>query len=101
MGRGSVLLAGNLVDGEVAWQKRLPGIESVWATPVATGSGIFVFDSNGSVAVVRDDEGTAEVIAQPVVGETILASPAVVGDALFLRTERAVIKIAAPAPSNS
>jgi outer membrane protein assembly factor BamB len=101
MGRGSVLLAGNLVDGEVAWQKRLPGIESVWATPVATGSGIYVFDSNGSVAVVRDDDTTAEVIAQPVVGETILASPAVVGDALFLRTERAVIKIAAPAPSNS
>jgi len=94
MGRGSVLIAGNLVDGEVAWQKRLPGVETVWATPVATGSGIFVFDSNGSVAVVRDDGTSGEVISQPVVGESILASPAVVNDAFFLRTERAVIKIA-------
>jgi outer membrane protein assembly factor BamB len=94
MGRGSVLIAGNLVDGEVVWQKRLPGVETVWATPVATGSGIFVLDANGNVAVVRDDGDSAEVISQPVIGESILASPAVVGDALFLRTERAVIKIA-------
>jgi outer membrane protein assembly factor BamB len=94
MGRGSVLVAGNLVDGEVAWQKRLPGIETVWATPVATGSGIYVLDANGNVAVVRDDGDSAEVVSQPVIGESILASPAVVGDALYLRTERAVIKIA-------
>lgn len=94
MGRGSVLVAGNLVDGEVIWQKRLPGIEAVWATPIATGSGIFVFDSGGQVTVVRDDDSSAEVVGQPVVGETILATPAVVGDALFLRTERSVIKIA-------
>lgn len=95
MGRGSVLVAGSMVDGEVLWQKRLPGIETVWATPVATGSGIFVFDANGSVAVVRDDDTAGEVIGQPVVGETILASPAVVGDALYLRTERGIIKVAA------
>lgn len=97
MGRGSVLLAGNLVDGEVVWQKRLPGIETVWATPIATGSGIFVFDSSGKVAVVRDNDTDAEVIGEPVVGESILASPAVVGDALYLRTERGIIKIAASA----
>jgi len=101
MGRGSVLIAGNLVDGEVAWQKRLPGVESVWATPVATGSGIYVIDSSGKVAVVRDDGDSAEVVSQPVIGESILASPAVVGDALFLRTERAVIKIAEPSAEKS
>jgi outer membrane protein assembly factor BamB len=101
MGRGSVLIAGNLVDGEIVWQKRLPGVETVWATPVATGSGIYVFDSNGKVALVRDDGDTAEVVSEPVVGESILASPAVVGDALFLRTERAVIKIAEPATEKS
>lgn len=95
MGRGSVLLAGSLVDGEIVWQKRLPGIETVWATPIATGSGIFVFDASGKVAVVRDDDTDAEVIGEPVVGESILASPAAVGDALYLRTERGIIKIAA------
>lgn len=98
MGRGSVLIAGSLVDGEIAWQKRLPGIETVWATPVATGSGIFIFDAAGNVAVVRDDDTAGEVIGQPVVGESILASPAVVGDSLYLRTERGIIKIAAKSP---
>jgi len=101
MGRGSVLIAGNLVDGEVAWQIRLPGVETVWATPVATGSGIYIFDSNGQVAVVRDNGDSAEVISQPLIGESILASPAVVGDALYLRTERAVIKIAEHSADNN
>jgi len=101
MGRGSVLIAGNLVDGEVAWQIRLPGVETVWATPVATGSGIYIFDSNGQVAVVRDNGDSAEVISQPLIGESILASPAVVGDAFYLRTERAVIKIAEHSADNN
>lgn len=101
MGRGSVLIAGNLVDGEIVWQKRLPGVETVWATPVATGSGIYVFDSSGNVAVVRDDGDSAEVVSESVIGESILASPAVVGDALYLRTERAVIKIAEPSTEKS
>ncbi len=30
MGRGSVLVAGNLEDGEVVWQQRLPEISEVW-----------------------------------------------------------------------
>ncbi len=94
IGRGSVLMGGTMVDGEVTWQKRLPGIETVWATPIATGSGIFVFDAGGNVAVVRDDGEDAEVIAQSVIGEAMHATPAVVGDAIYLRTDFAVVKIA-------
>lgn len=94
MGKGSVLIAGNLGDGEVVWQQRLPGINTVWASPLFTGSGIFVFDSAGEVAVVKDNGASAEVVGESKIGESILATPAAIGDSLYLRTDYAVIRIA-------
>ncbi len=94
MGRGSVLVAGNLEDGEVVWQQRLPEIDSVWASPLITADGIFVFDSAGKVVVVKDQGDEAEVVSQPVIGESILATPAAIGDSLYLRTDNSVIRIA-------
>jgi len=93
MGKGSVLIAGNVGDGEVIWQQRLPGINTVWASPLYTASGIFVFDATGNVAVVKDNGDDAEVIGEPKIGEAILATPAAVGDSLYLRTDLAVIRI--------
>jgi outer membrane protein assembly factor BamB len=93
MGKGSVLIAGNVNDGEVVWQQRLPGINNVWASPLYTGSGIFVFDSGGGVAVVKDNGDSAEVIAESKIGESILATPAALGDSLYLRTDFAVVRI--------
>jgi outer membrane protein assembly factor BamB len=96
---GSVLVAGNLEDGDILWQQRLPNIRSVWATPVATASGIYVFGQNGEVVVVRDnmdDENPdCEVLHETNLEGNVLASPAVSGDALFVRTETALLKIAA------
>lgn len=94
MGKGSVLVAGNLSDGEVVWQERLPGINEVWASPLYTSAGIFVFDSAGRVVVVKDNGDDAEVIAEPKIGESILATPAAIGDSLYLRTDYAVIRVA-------
>ncbi len=94
MGKGSVLIGGNLGNGDVVWQKRLPGINTVWASPLYTASGIFVFDSAGQVAVVKDNGDDAEVIGEPKIGEAILATPASIGDSLYLRTDAAVVRIA-------
>jgi outer membrane protein assembly factor BamB len=97
--RGSVLVAGDIDQGDVLWQQRLPNIESVWATPVATATGIYVFDQTGNVALVRDrkdtDDPTAELVSQTTVEGPVLASPAVFGDALFVRSENAIYKISA------
>jgi len=99
--RGSVLVAGRLADGEVLWQQRLNNIRSVWATPVATASGIYVFDQDGNVAIVRDNlndaEPSSEIIAQLTIPGPVLASPAVVGSAIYVRSENAVYKIMDPA----
>lgn len=96
--RGSVLVAGEITEGEVLWQQRLPNIESVWATPVATATGIYVFDQTGNVVLVRDeldtDDPSATVVSTTTVEGPVLASPAVSGDALFVRSENAIYKIA-------
>ncbi len=98
--KGSVLVAANLKDGEVVWQQRVPEIESVWATPVVTATGIYVFDQNGNVTLVRDvvdgDQAKAEVIGSSKIEGPVLASPAVSGNALFIRTENAILKVASP-----
>lgn len=95
--RGSVLVAGEITEGEVLWQQRLPNIESVWATPVVTATGIYVFDQTGKVALVRDqldaEDPSAEVISTTTIEGPVLASPAVYGNALFVRSENAIYKI--------
>ncbi len=53
-----------------------------------------MFDSHGKVVVVKDNGEAAEVVAQPVIGESILATPAAVGDSLYLRTDNSVIRVA-------
>ena len=93
MGKGSVLIAGNVSDGEVVWQQRLPSINNVWASPIYTASGIYVFDSSGNVVVVRDNGDDGEVVSEPKIGEAILATPAAIDGSLYLRTDMAVVRI--------
>lgn len=94
MGKGSVLMAGALSDGSVLWQARLGKLNSVWATPVMTKTGIYVVGSDGTVIVVADQGEKGEVIGRSDLEEKVLASPAVSGDALYLRSERGLVKIA-------
>ncbi|QDV67564.1 outer membrane biogenesis protein BamB [Rosistilla carotiformis] len=94
LAQGSVLVAGDLASGDEIWKQRIKGIGSQWATPVATQTGLFVFDDKGNCAVVKDNGDEAEVLAVSKIDGPMLASPAVSGDAIFARTENALWKIA-------
>lgn len=94
MGRGSVLLCGSISDGSVLWQARLGRLSNVWATPVMTQSGIYIIGSDGKVIVVADEGDKGKVIAESHLNESVLASPAVAGNALYFRSERGLIKVA-------
>ena len=94
MSKGSVMVAGSLSDGSVLWQLRLGKLKDIWATPVMTGSGMYVVGSDGTVVVVNDDGSKGKVVAENQLGEKVLASPAVSGDALYFRTEKGLIKVA-------
>ncbi|WP_259632951.1 outer membrane protein assembly factor BamB family protein [Stieleria sedimenti] len=94
MGRGSTLMAGSISDGSILWQARLGKLSNVWATPVMTATGIYIVGSDGKVIVVEDQGDKGEVIGESELGESVLASPAVSGNALYFRGERALIKVA-------
>ena len=68
-------------------QFRLPGIEDVYASPVAAADRIYVTDRNGTTLIVSHAD-RPKVLAENRLDETVSASAAIAGDELFLRGER-------------
>jgi outer membrane protein assembly factor BamB len=66
---------------------RLPGLSSLYASPVCAAGRIYLPDRDGTTLVLKDGD-KLEVLATNRLGETIDASPAVVGKQLFLRGEK-------------
>ncbi len=89
--RGSVLVCGNEKDGEVLWQARLKG--AFWATPVIAGEHAYCVNQEGQCLVVHLGE-RGELVSTSELGEGVLGTPAVASDALFVRGEKHLIKVA-------
>jgi outer membrane protein assembly factor BamB len=79
-----VLTAIDAATGERVWQERVDGVFS--ASPVG-GAGHVYFASEGGVTIVVRDGAKPEIVARNDVGERIIASPAISGGRLFLRTD--------------
>ncbi|MDZ4851231.1 MAG: PQQ-binding-like beta-propeller repeat protein [Pirellulaceae bacterium] len=92
--KGGVLSVGDLADGSLRYKLRLPDAGSIWSTPVVCQDRLYVFTDKGRCFVVQLGKTSAEVIATNEIDDTILGSPAVSGDALFLRGDRTLWKIA-------
>lgn len=86
-----VLVCANLKDGEVAWQTRLEG--PFTSSPVVAGGHLYAFNEAGIGQVVKLGE-KGEIVGRGELGETILCSPAVAGNALYVRSDRHLWKIA-------
>lgn len=76
--------------GEEIWKERIGGSYS--ASPVATDEYIYFFSETGESVVIPAD-GTFRIVAQNKLDDGFMSSPAVVGDALFVRTRRHVYRI--------
>ncbi len=103
----SILLVGDLIymindvgvasaveakTGELVWQSRVGGTFS--ASPILSSGRIFMFDEDGKTTVI--EAGRAfKVLAENQLDNGVMASPAVAGDALFLRTTRDMYRIEA------
>lgn len=83
--KGSVLVAANLADGEQLWQERISGLGSSWATPVASGGRIYIFDQSGVGVVIEDRGESGEKIGEVELGEGVLGSPAIADGKLIVR----------------
>lgn len=93
--RGGVLTCCDVGSDQIAWRRRLGG--SFWATPVIAGDRLTAINQAGTafvVAIGGDDAG--EVVGEFAFGEDVLASPAVVDGALYVRSYERLWKIAKP-----
>lgn len=72
---------------EIYGATRVPDLTTIYASPVAAGGYVFLTDRRGTTVVIKDDD-EFEVVASNSVGETVDATPAPVGDQLFIRGEK-------------
>lgn len=68
-------------------KQRLEGVKGVYASPVAVADRIYFAGRNGVTAVVKSGD-TFEVMARNTLNDGFDASPAIVGDALYLKGRR-------------
>jgi outer membrane protein assembly factor BamB len=78
-------------DGEVLWRQRVKGPFS--ASPVAADGKVYLVNEDGLTTVIQDGPRPRVLRTNPS-GETILATPALAGGALFLRSDRHLYCIA-------
>lgn len=89
----SVLVRGDAVSGELSWQLRLPDAGTIWSSPVIAGNRLYLFTDNGRCFVVELGDKEGKIIETNELGEPVFGSPAVAGDAIFVRSDSAVWKI--------
>src|SRR5208283_6234325 len=80
-----ILVCADAATGEVRWQERLKGPFS--ASPVAADGKLYAVNEKGLAEVVQLGD-KPEVLATNALDETILASPAISGGAIFLRSDK-------------
>jgi outer membrane protein assembly factor BamB len=76
--------------GDRLWQERIGGVYS--ATPVAGDGKVYLFSETGDVVVLRAGP-EPQVLARNPLGERIIASPAIAGGRIHVRTDRHLVAI--------
>lgn len=92
LNRAGVVTASKLEDGGLDWQLRLSGPFS--ATPVAAGGRLYFVSEDGEMQVVDVSGEEGEIVGESEFGQTVLGTPAVRGDAIYVRSDQTLWKIA-------
>ncbi len=74
---------------EVYTNKRLPDMNTLYASPVAAGGRLYYFSREGTGVVVKEGR-EFEVLATNKLDETIDASPAIIGKTMYVRGEKSL-----------
>lgn len=77
-------------SGEEVWFARLPGEYS--ASPTAAGDRLYFFNHDGTCTVIRAGQ-KFEQLAQNQLASGVMASPAIAGNSLFIRTQESLYRI--------
>ncbi len=76
--------------GEMAWRQRIGGIYT--SSPVAGDGKVYLLSESGEAVVLRAGR-TPEILARNTIDGRILASPAISGGRLFIRTDDSLVAI--------
>ena len=87
-----VLTAGDTKSGDRLWQTRLKGPFS--ATPVAAGRHLYFINEKGLMQVVDISGKEGEVVGTLNLDDQFLGSPAIGGDAIYMRSNQKIYKVA-------
>lgn len=81
----AILTCLNIQDGKPHYAaQRIEGLQSVYASPVAAAGRVYLTGRDGTTVVIKDGEKLEQLATNPL-GERIDATPAIVGNQLFLR----------------
>lgn len=72
---------------------RIPGLDTIYASPVAAGGHVYLSSRNGKISVIKDSS-ELNIVATNDMGETVDATPAPVDNELFIRGENHLFCIA-------
>jgi len=89
---GGIVSCADLATGKNGWKLRIKGPFS--ASPVAADGRLYFVNEKGLCQVVEPGEKAGKVVGESDLGELILATPAVSGSALFIRSDGHLWKIA-------
>jgi len=77
--------------GEVVWQKRIGGKFS--ASPIYAAARIYLFDESSVTTVIEAGREFKKLAVNKLIDEQLMASPAAVGNSLFVRTATHIYRI--------
>jgi outer membrane protein assembly factor BamB len=77
-------------DGQKVWQERIAGIFT--ASPVAGDGKVYLVSETGETIVLAAGR-QAKVLARNSVGERTVASPAIAGGRIFIRTDDHLVAV--------
>ena len=81
----TTLNCADLYSGEVKWQLRLPNASQIWSSPVIAGNTLYVFTMDGKCFAVKIDGDQGEILETNSLEEEVLGSPAISGNAMYVR----------------
>lgn len=87
-----VLNCADLATGKLLWQQRLQGTEYS-ASPVGAAGNIYVVNEEGATTVLRAGD-EPQILSVNALEERTLATPAIAGGAIFLRTDKRLYCVA-------
>ena len=87
----NVLSCAEITSGKILWRLRLKG--PVSSSPVANSDRLFLFSETGLGQVVGLDKPVGEVVGTVDLEDTILCTPALASDGLYVRSDKKLWKL--------